>query len=85
MLVSESVQNKFTKEIFQMNTKNLYKIPTDAKTLTSAKIQPFCRKYNINLGIYNKKQQSILPKTITERRICLLIHENHFCVIWKTN
>ena len=33
MLVSESVQNKFTKEIFQMNTKNLYKILTDAKTL----------------------------------------------------
>ena len=32
-----------------------------------------------------KKQRSILPKTITERRICLLIHNNHFCVIWKNN
>ena len=53
--------------------------------MTSANIQPFCRKYNINLGVYNKKRRSILPKTITERRICLLIHNNHFCVIRTTN
>ena len=53
--------------------------------MTSAKIQPFCRKYNSNLGVYNKKQRSILPKTITERRICLLIHNNQFCVIRKKN
>ena len=53
--------------------------------MTSAKKQPFGREYNINLGVYNKKQRSILPKTITERRICLLIHNNHFCIIWKTS
>ena len=53
--------------------------------MTSAKIQPFCRKYNINIGVYNKRQRSILPKTITERRICLLIHNTHFSVIWKNN
>ena len=53
--------------------------------ITPAKIQPFCRKYIINLGVYNKKQQSILPKTVTERTLCLLIHNNHFCVIWKNN
>ena len=53
--------------------------------MTSAEIQPFSRKDNINLGVYDKKQRSILPKTITERRICLLIHNNHFCVIWATN
>ena len=53
--------------------------------MTSAKKQPFCRNYNINLGVFNKKQRSILLKTITERRICLNNHNNHFCVIWKTN
>ena len=53
--------------------------------MTSAKIQPFCRKYNINIGVYNKRQRSILPKTITERGICLLIHNTHFSVIWKNN
>ena len=45
---------------------------------TSAKSQPFSRKCNLNLGIYNQKQQSILPKTITERIICLLIYINFF-------
>ena len=53
--------------------------------MTSAKIQPFCKKYGINIGVYNLKQQEILPRSVTERRICLLIHKNHFCVIWKTN
>ena len=57
---------------------------TTKNIMTSAKIQPFCKKYNINLGVYNKNQQKILPRSITERRICLYIHENHFCLIWKT-
>ena len=51
--------------------------------MTSAKIQQFCRNYNINLNVYNKKQRSILPKTITERGICLLIPNNFSCVIQK--
>ena len=52
--------------------------------MRSAKIQPFCKKHNINLGVYNPKQQKILPRSVTERRICLFIHKNRFCVIWKT-
>ena len=46
--------------------------------MTSAKIQPFCKKHDINLGIYDLKQKRILPLSVTERRICLYIHENHF-------
>ena len=42
--------------------------------MTSAKVQPFCKKQNINYGVYNPKQQKILPRSVTERRICLLIH-----------
>ena len=52
--------------------------------MTSAKIQPFCKKHNINLGVYDLKQKRILPLSIKERRICIFIHQNHFCVIWKT-
>ena len=52
--------------------------------MTSARIQPFCKKYNINLGVYNLKHQEILPPSVTEKRICLYIHENHFCLIWRT-
>ena len=50
----------------------------------SAKIQPFCRKYNLNVGIYNQILLC-LSKTITERRICLFIHNIHFCVLWEEN
>ena len=57
---------------------------TTKNTMTSAKIQPFCEKYGIDLGAYNINQQEILPRYVTERRLCLIIHENHFCVIWKT-
>ena len=39
------------------------------KKITSAKIQPFCRKNNLNLGIYNQNQKSILPNIITEGKI----------------
>ena len=52
--------------------------------MTSAKMQPFCTKQKINLGVYNPKQKEFLPRSVTERRICLFIHKNHFCVIWKT-
>ena len=52
--------------------------------MTSAKIQPFSRKYNINLGVYKKNNDQLL-KTITEERMCLHIHDNRFCIIWKTN
>ena len=52
--------------------------------MTSAKIQPFCKKYNINLGVYNKDQRTILLKSIKERIICLYIHKNNFCLISKT-
>ena len=32
--------------------------------------------------IQNKKR--VLPLSMKERRACLYIHKNHFCVIWKT-
>ena len=51
--------------------------------MTSTKTELFCKKYNINLGVYNKGQRSILPKPIKERRTCLYNHKKHFCLIWK--
>ena len=57
---------------------------TTKNIMTSAKIQPFCKKYGIDFGVYNINQQEILPGCVTERRLCLIIHENHFCVIWKS-
>ena len=51
--------------------------------MTQAKIQPFCRRNNLNPGVYNVKQKTILPRSVTQRNVCLYIHDNHFCVIRK--
>ena len=50
--------------------------------MTSARIQPFCRKYNINIGCYNGFR--VCPRDIAERNIALYVHENHFCLIRKS-
>ena len=74
----------YKKDFTEQNRDFIKNSKTTKNIMTSAKIQPFCKKYNINLGIYNINQQEILPRSVTERRICLYIHENHFCLIWKT-
>ena len=40
--------------------------------MTQAKIQPICRKYNLNLRVYNVKQKTILPRSVTKK--CLFIY-----------
>ena len=51
--------------------------------MTSARIQPFCRKHNINIGYYDGFR--VYPRIITDRNIALKTHNNHFCLIWKSN
>ena len=50
--------------------------------MTSATVQPFCRKHNINLGCCDGFR--VCPRNITQRNIALKIHNNHFCPIWKS-
>ena len=50
--------------------------------MTSAGIQPFFRKYNINIGYYDGF--IVYPSKVTERIIALKLHKNHFCSIWKS-
>ena len=54
-----------------------------SNVMTSARVQPFCRKYNINIGCYDLFR--VCPRNITERNTALRIHENHFCLIWKSD
>ena len=35
--------------------------------MTIARIQPFCSKNNIDIGIYKQNEKRILPRTITEK------------------
>ena len=49
--------------------------------MTSARIQPFRRKYNINVGCYDGFR--VYRRSIAERNTTLKIHENHFC--WNSD
>ena len=50
---------------------------------TSARNQPFCRKYNINIGCSDGTR--INPRNITQRDTALKIYNNHCCLNWKSN
>ena len=50
--------------------------------MTKARIQPFCRANEINLGYYNGDR--VFPRTVTNRDTALYLFNIHFCVIWKS-
>ena len=50
--------------------------------MTSARIQPFCRKYNINIGCFDGTR--INPRNLTQRNKSFFLHINHSCLIWKS-
>ena len=54
-----------------------------SNVMTSARIQPFCKKYNINIGCFDGTR--INPRNLTKRDTSLFIHNNYFCLIWKSN
>ena len=51
--------------------------------MTSARIQPFCRDYNINIGCFDGTK--INPRNITQKNIAFKLHITHFCLIWKSD
>ena len=50
--------------------------------MTSARIQPFGKKYNINIVHFDGFR--VYPRNITERNTALKILYNHFCLNWKS-
>ena len=51
--------------------------------MTSARIQPFCRNYNINIGCFDGTRKN--PRNYFQRNKALFIHSNQSCLIWKSN
>ena len=51
--------------------------------MTSARLQPFCKKYNINIGCFDGTRTN--SRNLTQRNTSLFIYNNHFCLIWKSN
>ena len=50
--------------------------------MTSARNQPFFKKYNINIGCYDGF--SVCPRKITEKKKVLYMYKKHFCLLWKS-
>ena len=53
--------------------------------MARCRIPEFCKRYKIDIGIYDLNKQRILPRTVNQRDKCVHIHQNHYCVIWKKN
>ena len=49
--------------------------------MTKARIQPFCKANNIDLGYYNDDR--VFPRSVANRDRALNLYNNHFCLIWK--
>ena len=50
--------------------------------MTKARIQPFCRANNINLGYWDGER--VFPRSVTNRDSALYLYNNHCCLIWKS-
>ena len=50
--------------------------------MTKARIQPFCRANNINLGYWDGER--VFPRSVANRDSALFLFNNHFCLIWKS-
>ena len=50
--------------------------------MTKARLQPFCRANNINLGYFDG--EGVFPRSVTERNNALYLFNNHFCLIWES-
>ena len=51
--------------------------------MTRARIQPFCRANNINLGYFDGER--VVPRSVTDRNTALYLYNNHVCLIWKSD
>ena len=56
-----------------------------SNVMARCRIPEFCKRYKIDIDIYDLKSKRILPWTIKQKNICVYIHRNHYCVIWKKN
>ena len=53
--------------------------------MTQCRNLEFCKRYKIDIGIYNLNNGRIFSQTVKQKNICVHIHKNHYCVIWKKN
>ena len=50
--------------------------------MTKARIQPFCRAINNNIGYFDGIK--VFPRSVTDRDNDLFSYNIHFCLTWKS-
>ena len=53
------------------------------KVMTECRTPKFCERYKVDIGIYDLKSRRTILKNVKRKDICVYIHKNHYCVIWK--
>ena len=55
--------------IFQTTTKNICKKDSDRSKnfMTLANVEPFCKRFILDIGVYNSKARGYYPKTVGEK------------------
>ena len=53
--------------------------------MSRCRIPEFCKRHKIDIGIYDLNSERLLPRNVKQKNICVHIHKNHYCVIWKKN
>ena len=71
----------FNKEYFEFIKS--YKRRTNV--MARCRIPEFCKRYKIDIGIYDLNSRRIFPWNVKQKNICVHIHRNHYCVVWKKN
>ena len=69
----------YTQEVQDFITNEKYQ----SGLMTSARIEPFCKNYDLNIGCFDGTR--INPRNVTQRHFWLFIYNSHFCVLWKSS
>ena len=77
--ISYIFKKDFSKEYFELIKS--YKRRTNV--MSRCRIPEFCKRYKKDIGFYDLNNKRILPETVKQKNICVHIHKNHYCVIWK--
>ena len=51
--------------------------------MTLAKVQPFCNRYGLDIGVFNLNSKRVLPWTVEEKKLFVFIQEPFLCKLEK--
>ena len=78
----ECINFKTGEDYKEQNLDFIRKERRRSNIMTMARIQPFCRAKNIKIGYCDGTR--VFPRPVTDRINVLFLHNNHFCLIWKS-